>query len=163
MRRRWHSRYRLGHRRHLRWSHKFGCDFQVVLGKESVIDSCSDVHGCTEFGAICGVGLVKAFMKSYYNHLGSSANSVASVYNTGTTLGAEIIGTFVLVYTVFSTIVPKRSARDSHVPEDVAKHIFKMSHGNLKGGGRVRIREGGGVHGLQELVYGVEGKRKRDD
>jgi glycerol uptake facilitator-like aquaporin len=31
-------------------------------------------------------------------------------------LGAEIIGTFVLVYTVFSATDPKRSARDSHVP-----------------------------------------------
>ncbi|KAG7636389.1 Major intrinsic protein [Arabidopsis thaliana x Arabidopsis arenosa] len=36
--------------------------------------------------------------------------------STGTALGAEIIGTFVLVYTVFSASDPKRSARDSHVP-----------------------------------------------
>ncbi|GJV91252.1 putative major intrinsic protein [Tanacetum coccineum] len=34
----------------------------------------------------------------------------------GTGLGAEIIGTFVLVYTVFSATDPKRNARDSHVP-----------------------------------------------
>ncbi|KAL2531532.1 Aquaporin PIP2-7 [Abeliophyllum distichum] len=67
-------------------------------------------------GAICRVRLVKAFMKSYYNCLGSGANSVASGYNTSTTLGAEIIGPFVLVYTVFSTTNPKRSAHDSHIP-----------------------------------------------
>ncbi|KAK6120869.1 hypothetical protein DH2020_045383 [Rehmannia glutinosa] len=67
-------------------------------------------------GAICGVGLVKAFMKSYYNGLGGGANSVAPGYNKGTAVGAEIIGTFVLVYTVFSATDPKRSARDSHVP-----------------------------------------------
>lgn len=67
-------------------------------------------------GAICGVGLVKAFMKPSYNALGGGANSVADGYNTGTALGAEIIGTFVLVYTVFSATDPKRSARDSHVP-----------------------------------------------
>ncbi|CAA2960219.1 Hypothetical predicted protein [Olea europaea subsp. europaea] len=67
-------------------------------------------------GAICGVGLVKAFMKGYYNRLGGGANSVSHGYNTGTALGAEIIGTFVLVYTVFSATDPKRSARDSHVP-----------------------------------------------
>jgi len=36
--------------------------------------------------------------------------------STGTALGAEIIGIFVLVYTVFSASDPKRSARDSHVP-----------------------------------------------
>ncbi|KAI5416756.1 Aquaporin PIP2-7 [Lathyrus oleraceus] len=46
-------------------------------------------------GAICGAGLAKG---------------------KGTPLGAEIIGTFVLVYTVFSATDPKGSARDSHVP-----------------------------------------------
>ncbi|KAK6159578.1 hypothetical protein DH2020_006892 [Rehmannia glutinosa] len=67
-------------------------------------------------GAICGVGLVKAFMKSSFNRLGGGTNTVATGYNTGTAVGAEIIGTFVLVYTVFSATDPKRSARDSHVP-----------------------------------------------
>eukprot|EP00928_Gymnodinium_smaydae_P059622 TRINITY_DN43018_c0_g1_i1.p1 TRINITY_DN43018_c0_g1~~TRINITY_DN43018_c0_g1_i1.p1 ORF type:complete len:155 (-),score=12.34 TRINITY_DN43018_c0_g1_i1:129-593(-) len=52
-------------------------------------------------GAICGVGFVKAFMKHSYNGLGGGANSVAPGYSKGTALGAEIIGTFVLVYTVF--------------------------------------------------------------
>ncbi|KVI04054.1 Aquaporin-like protein [Cynara cardunculus var. scolymus] len=67
-------------------------------------------------GAICGVGLVKSFMKSPFNSLGGGANSVAPGYTKGTALGAEIIGTFVLVYTVFSATDPKRSARDSHIP-----------------------------------------------
>uniref|UniRef100_A0A7N0VLC7 Aquaporin n=1 Tax=Kalanchoe fedtschenkoi TaxID=63787 RepID=A0A7N0VLC7_KALFE len=58
-------------------------------------------------GAICGVGLVKAFQSAHY---------LAEGYNVGVGLGAEIIGTFVLVYTVFSATDPKRSARDSHVP-----------------------------------------------
>ncbi|KAH9660801.1 aquaporin PIP2-1 [Citrus sinensis] len=67
-------------------------------------------------GAICGCGFVKAFQKSYYNRYGGGANELADGYNKGTGLGAEIIGTFVLVYTVFSATDPKRSARDSHVP-----------------------------------------------
>ncbi|GFZ05833.1 plasma membrane intrinsic protein 2;5 [Actinidia rufa] len=67
-------------------------------------------------GAICGVGLVKAFQNSYYDSNGGGANVLAPGYNKGTGLGAEIIGTFVLVYTVFSATDPKRSARDSHVP-----------------------------------------------
>ncbi|CAA6656004.1 unnamed protein product [Spirodela intermedia] len=67
-------------------------------------------------GAICGVGLVKAFMKSPYNSLGGGANVVNPGYSKGTALGAEIIGTFVLVYTVFSATDPKRCARDCHVP-----------------------------------------------
>ncbi|KAG6557990.1 hypothetical protein Mapa_000169 [Marchantia paleacea] len=67
-------------------------------------------------GAICGCGLVKAWQSSLYNRYGGGANSVASGYSKGTGLGAEIIGTFVLVYTVFSATDPKRNARDSHVP-----------------------------------------------
>ncbi|KAL3653037.1 putative aquaporin PIP2-1 [Castilleja foliolosa] len=67
-------------------------------------------------GAVCGVGFVKAFQKTYYNSYGGGANMLSAGYNKGVGLGAEIIGTFVLVYTVFSATDPKRSARDSHVP-----------------------------------------------
>ncbi|CAI0471465.1 unnamed protein product [Linum tenue] len=68
----------------------------------------------TVIGYKCG--LVKAFQKSYYTRYGGGANELADGYNKGTGLGAEIIGTFVLVYTVFSATDPKRNARDSHVP-----------------------------------------------
>ncbi|KAJ8774354.1 hypothetical protein K2173_011603 [Erythroxylum novogranatense] len=57
-------------------------------------------------GAICGAGVL----------LGGGANAVNSGYTKGDGLGAEIVGTFVLVYTVFSATDAKRSARDSHVP-----------------------------------------------
>ncbi|XP_073285279.1 aquaporin PIP2-7-like [Primulina huaijiensis] len=67
-------------------------------------------------GAICGVGLVKGFQKSFYKRYGGGANELQPGISIGVGLGAEIIGTFVLVYTVFSATDPKRSARDSHVP-----------------------------------------------
>ncbi|XP_030451382.1 probable aquaporin PIP2-5 isoform X2 [Syzygium oleosum] len=67
-------------------------------------------------GAICGVGLVKSFQHSYYDRYGGGANELATGYSAGVGLGAEIIGTFVLVYTVFSATDPKRTARDSYVP-----------------------------------------------
>ncbi|RWV77817.1 hypothetical protein GW17_00061310 [Ensete ventricosum] len=67
-------------------------------------------------GAICGVGLVKGFQTAYFVRYGGGANELSDGYSKGTGLGAEIIGTFVLVYTVFSATDPKRSARDSHVP-----------------------------------------------
>ncbi|OMO83421.1 Major intrinsic protein [Corchorus olitorius] len=67
-------------------------------------------------GAICGTALAKSLMKHDYNRLGGGTNSVAPGFSKGTALGAEIIGTFVLVYTVFSATDPKRNARDSHVP-----------------------------------------------
>ena len=67
-------------------------------------------------GAICGVGLVKGFQKAFYTRYGGGANTLAEGYSKGTGLAAEIIGTFVLVYTVFAATDPKRNARDSHVP-----------------------------------------------
>ncbi|XP_050383035.1 aquaporin PIP2-7-like [Argentina anserina] len=67
-------------------------------------------------GGICGVALVKALMKHYYLTHGGGANSVAPHYSKGAALGAEIVGTFLLVHTVFSATDAKRSARDSHVP-----------------------------------------------
>lgn len=67
-------------------------------------------------GAICGVGIVKGFQPKEYEALGGGANVVNHGYTKGDGLGAEIVGTFVLVYTVFSATDAKRSARDSHVP-----------------------------------------------
>ncbi|XP_076956674.1 aquaporin PIP2-2-like [Bidens hawaiensis] len=67
-------------------------------------------------GSICGCGFAKAFQKTYYNAYGGGTNTLSDGYSKGTGLGAEIIGTFVLVYTVFSATDPKRNACDSHVP-----------------------------------------------
>ncbi|GLT78225.1 hypothetical protein SLA2020_497650 [Shorea laevis] len=68
-------------------------------------------------GAICGAGVVKGFEGNHqYERLGGGANVVAHGYTKGDGLGAEIVGTFVLVYTVFSATDAKRNARDSHVP-----------------------------------------------
>ncbi|XP_019456355.1 PREDICTED: probable aquaporin PIP-type 7a [Lupinus angustifolius] len=68
-------------------------------------------------GAIVGAGVVKGFEgKERYAQYHGGANFVNSGYTKGDGLGAEIVGTFVLVYTVFSATDAKRSARDSHVP-----------------------------------------------
>nr|CAE01842.2 OSJNBa0084K11.2 [Oryza sativa Japonica Group] len=67
-------------------------------------------------GAICGAGVVKGFQKGLYETTGGGANVVAPGYTKGDGLGAEIVGTFILVYTVFSATDAKRNARDSHVP-----------------------------------------------
>ncbi|XP_076944165.1 aquaporin PIP2-7-like [Bidens hawaiensis] len=78
-------------------------------------------------GAICGVGLVKAFMKAPYKSLGGGANSVAPGYHKGSALGAEIMGTFALVYTVLSTTDPRRGAHDVLGPLAVGFTVF-MAH-----------------------------------
>ncbi|XP_028786810.1 aquaporin PIP1-2-like [Neltuma alba] len=67
-------------------------------------------------GATCGVAVVKGFEGSQYERLGGGANSLSEGYSSISGLGAEIIGTFVLVYTVFSATDAKRNARDAHVP-----------------------------------------------
>ncbi|XP_051151347.1 probable aquaporin PIP-type pTOM75 [Andrographis paniculata] len=67
-------------------------------------------------GAICGAGVVKGYMEGPYMRLGGGVNVVNHGYTKGEALGAEIVGTFVLVYTVFSATDAKRNARDSHVP-----------------------------------------------
>nr|CAC85292.1 putative plasma membrane intrinsic protein [Posidonia oceanica] len=68
-------------------------------------------------GAICGAGVVKGFVnKDNFAMWKGGANVVSHGYTKGDGLGAEIVGTFLLVYTVFSATDAKRNARDSHVP-----------------------------------------------
>ncbi|EPS60284.1 plasma membrane intrinsic protein, partial [Genlisea aurea] len=67
-------------------------------------------------GATAGAGVVKGFGPTLYQSVGGGANQINSAFTKGQGLGAEIIGTFVLVYVVFSATDAKRSARDSHVP-----------------------------------------------
>ena len=67
-------------------------------------------------GAIAGAGIVKGIMKRPYDALGGGANTVSDGYSAAGALGAEIVGTFILVYTVFSATDPKRTARDSFIP-----------------------------------------------
>uniref|UniRef100_A0A0R0IL25 Aquaporin PIP1-6 n=1 Tax=Glycine max TaxID=3847 RepID=A0A0R0IL25_SOYBN len=74
-------------------------------------------------GAICGAGVVKGFEgNANYELFKGGANFVNSGYTKGDGLGAEIVGTFVLVYTVFSATDAKRNARDSHVPVCILSH-----------------------------------------
>ncbi|KAI4328799.1 hypothetical protein L6164_021127 [Bauhinia variegata] len=72
-------------------------------------------------GAICGASVVKGFQPNLYEKLGSGANVVNHGYTKGDGLGAEIVGTFLLVYTIFFATDAKRNARDSHVPENMAR------------------------------------------
>lgn len=76
-------------------------------------------------GAICGAAVVKGFQKGQYERLGGGANTVNKGYSKGDGLGAEILGTFILVYTVFSATDAKRNARDSHVPVSKILLLFQ--------------------------------------
>ncbi|XP_052197859.1 aquaporin PIP2-7-like [Diospyros lotus] len=82
-------------------------------------------------GATCGAQLVKDFTKHLHTMLGGGANFVARGYSKGSALGAEIMGTFLLVYTVFSAADPQRQARDRHItalaPLSIGFAVF-MAH-----------------------------------
>ncbi|CAJ2654419.1 aquaporin pip2-7-like protein [Trifolium pratense] len=90
--------------------------FGLLVGRKISLIRAIFYIAAQSAGAICGTGLAKGFQKAYFDRYGGGANFIHDGYNKGTALGAEIIGTFVLVYTVFSATDPKRNARDSHVP-----------------------------------------------
>jgi hypothetical protein len=77
--------------------------------------------------------LVKAF---HYARHGSGANELAVGYYRGMGLAAEMVGTFVLVYTD-----PKRKARDSHVPVLVRRVHGAPDHPATGAWGRQKARE----------------------
>ncbi|CAM6127258.1 unnamed protein product [Calypogeia fissa] len=67
-------------------------------------------------GALCGVGLVKAFQRGYFQRYTGGANFVHYGYSKGAGFTAEMVGTFFLVYVVFTATDAKRKARDAHTP-----------------------------------------------
>ncbi|KAL3829672.1 hypothetical protein ACJIZ3_018474 [Penstemon smallii] len=87
-----------------------------LASKKNVSKQSNFVH-CNAVHALVQSVVLKGFEPSLYmTKGGGGANVVNHGYTKGDGLGAEIIGTFVLVYTVFSANDAKRNARDSHVP-----------------------------------------------
>ncbi|GJM84827.1 hypothetical protein PR202_ga00536 [Eleusine coracana subsp. coracana] len=70
-------------------------------------------------GAVCGVALVRAVHSPpQFTRHGGGANVMGDGYGWGTGFAAEVVGTFVLVYTVFSATDAKHSANgQSHSGE----------------------------------------------
>ncbi|CAL9146109.1 unnamed protein product, partial [Musa hybrid cultivar] len=145
--------------------------FGLLLGRKiSLLRAVLDmVLQC--MGAICGVGIVKGIMNHPYNSLGGRANQVAAGCSQGTALGAEIIGTFVLVYTVFSATDPKRMSwllpRPGHgATADRAHGVHRppgddSDHGDgdqpgeeSRSGGTVRPAHGMACGGPMDLLGG---------
>ncbi|XP_020252410.1 aquaporin PIP1-2-like [Asparagus officinalis] len=93
--------------------------FGLLLGRKLSVPRAVFYMLMQCLGAICGVGMVKGLQSAEFEMLGGGVNMVNPGYSKSAGLGAEIIGTFVLVYTVFSATDAKRSARDSHVPVSI--------------------------------------------
>lgn len=90
--------------------------FGLFLGRKVSLVRAVLYIAAQSLGAICGCGLVKSLKGANFNAFDGGATELAKGYRASAGLAAEIIGTFVLVYTVFSATDPKRKARDSHVP-----------------------------------------------
>lgn len=90
--------------------------FGLLLGRKLSVPRAFIYIIAQMAGGICGAGLVKGLQKTPFQVLGGATNTVSADFGIGTGLAAEIIGTFVLVYVVYSATDAKRKARDSHVP-----------------------------------------------
>ncbi|XP_022159426.1 probable aquaporin PIP1-2 [Momordica charantia] len=73
-----------------------------------------------------GAAVVRSFQKGEFERVGGGANTVSAGFSKTAGLGAEIVGTFLLVYTVFSATDAKRNARDSHVPVTLKLTSFSI-------------------------------------
>ncbi|CAN6293217.1 unnamed protein product [Urochloa humidicola] len=91
--------------------------FALLLARKVSVPRAALYVAAQCLGAVCGAGIVRAIHSpgSFERH-GGGANAVGDGYGRGTGLVAEVVGTFVLVYTVFSATDAKRNARDSHIP-----------------------------------------------
>lgn len=90
--------------------------FALFLARKVSFNRAVYYMACQCLGAISGAAIVKAFQPSFYQAAGGGANAVEHGFTKGAGLGAEVVGTFVLVYVVFAATDAKRTARDSHVP-----------------------------------------------
>ncbi|KAL6883284.1 hypothetical protein ACP4OV_010698 [Aristida adscensionis] len=91
--------------------------FALLLARKVSLPRAALYVAAQCLGAVCGAALVRAVHSpAGFERYGGGANAVDDGYGRGTGLAAEVVGTFVLVYTVFSATDAKRSARDSHIP-----------------------------------------------
>ncbi|RLN19997.1 aquaporin PIP2-1-like [Panicum miliaceum] len=85
--------------------------FALLLARKVSLPRAALYVAAQCLGAVCGAGLVRAVHSppGTFARLGSGANVVGDEYGRGTGLAAEVVGTFVLVYTVFSATDAKRT------------------------------------------------------
>lgn len=90
--------------------------------------------GAQCLGAMCGAAIARGVQGSEeFQTFGQGAvNGVKGGHSIGQALAAEIMGTFVLLYTVLSATDPTRMARDSHVPVRLIIPFFHNSRNCLQ-------------------------------
>ncbi|KAG0557768.1 hypothetical protein M758_11G151900 [Ceratodon purpureus] len=92
--------------------------FGLFLAKKVTITRAIAYMVAQCLGAICGAAIARGVQGSeaFHTYGQGAVNGVQPGHNIGQALAAEIMGTFVLLYTVLSATDPQRNARDSHVP-----------------------------------------------
>lgn len=92
--------------------------FGLFLAQQVTLPRASAYIVAQCLGAIVGAAIARGVQEGgeYRSFASNAVNGVQPGYNIGQALAAEIMGTFVLLYTVLSATDPTRKARDSHVP-----------------------------------------------
>eukprot|EP00249_Psilotum_nudum_P027360 c34934_g1_i1 orf=235-1110(-) len=90
--------------------------FAMFLARKVSVPRALLYISCQCVGSICGAFVVKEYHQTRFKVANGGANYIMHGYTKGDGFGAEMIGTFLLVYTIFSATDAKRKARDSHVP-----------------------------------------------
>ncbi|KAG6556690.1 hypothetical protein Mapa_001631 [Marchantia paleacea] len=88
----------------------------LVLGRRITVNRAPVYIVAQMLGSLCGAGLVNPLQEIPFHDRKGGTNFVNPAFSIRTGLAAEINGTFVLVYVVYTATDAKRSARDSHVP-----------------------------------------------
>jgi aquaporin PIP len=90
--------------------------FALLLARKVTIPRaiCYMIAQCA--GAVCGVGVVRAVQGStMFHEYGGGANYIHQGYSVGKGLVAEMVGTWLLVFTVMSaTDSERKEAQDAH-------------------------------------------------
>lgn len=97
----------------------------LVLGRRITVNRALVYVVAQMLGSLCGAGLVKALQEVPFDELNGGTNFVNPAFSNSTGLAAEIVGTFVLVYVVYTATDAKRRARDSYVP--VSEPTFTLA------------------------------------
>jgi len=81
-------------------------------------------------GAMAGAAIARGVQgDDEFQTFGKTAvNGVQPGHTVPQALAAEIMGTFVLLFTVLSATDPERNARDSHVPVRTTQTRYCQSH-----------------------------------
>lgn len=114
-----------------RGPHQPSGDIRLIPGAQGILQPGVLLHGVPVFGGHLRRGHSERVSAGDLSDSGRRGEFRRPWVHQGRGLGAEIVGTFVLVYVVFAATDAKRKARDSHVPVPIHHPILPPLLKNL--------------------------------